>query len=196
MFAGHIEHSDVIARIKKSGRYGKSGQKVQNGPGGHHRGNHLKAWEIFQVQEREMRDRLGIEAVRYDWERGRSACRKYPRPRLTQNLKDRQDFEVDKGLEREVYDRSARLGWACGNGCGTKGCRHSRSISLQQQAPGRGFRLCRLWSAAKAMTAGVGCMLGEGDVITAGLVGALLSANPCVTFSEMFCPDWKTVAYL
>ena len=34
-------------------------------------------------------------------------------------------------------------------------------------------------------------MLGEGDVITAGLVGALLSANPCVTFSEMFCPDWK-----
>ena len=32
---------------------------------------------------------------------------------------------------------------------------------------------------------------GEGDVLTAGLVGALFTAYPNTTFTEMFCPDWE-----
>ncbi len=32
---------------------------------------------------------------------------------------------------------------------------------------------------------------GEGDVLTAGLVGALASVYPDTTFTEMFCPDWE-----
>ena len=32
---------------------------------------------------------------------------------------------------------------------------------------------------------------GEGDVLTAGLVGALYSVYPNTTFTEMFCPDWQ-----
>ena len=32
---------------------------------------------------------------------------------------------------------------------------------------------------------------GEGDVLTAGLVGALFAAYPGTTFTEMFCPDWE-----
>lgn len=32
---------------------------------------------------------------------------------------------------------------------------------------------------------------GEGDVLTAGLVGALASVYPNTGFTEMFCPDWK-----
>ncbi len=32
---------------------------------------------------------------------------------------------------------------------------------------------------------------GEGDVLTAGLVGALISVYPDTSFVEMFCPDWK-----
>lgn len=32
---------------------------------------------------------------------------------------------------------------------------------------------------------------GEGDVLTAGLVGALLQVYPNTTFTEMFCPDWE-----
>jgi len=33
---------------------------------------------------------------------------------------------------------------------------------------------------------------GEGDALTAGLVGALASVYPETTFTEMFCPDWET----
>jgi len=32
---------------------------------------------------------------------------------------------------------------------------------------------------------------GEGDALTAGLVGALFASYPNTTFTEMFCPDWK-----
>lgn len=32
---------------------------------------------------------------------------------------------------------------------------------------------------------------GEGDVLTAGLVGALHAVYPNTTFTEMFCPDWR-----
>ena len=42
----------------------------------------------------------------------------------------------------------------------------------------------------KAMDRGLG-YAGEGDVLTAGLVGALRSVYPNTTFTEMFCPDWK-----
>lgn len=43
--------------------------------------------------------------------------------------------------------------------------------------------------AGKAMARGLG-YAGEGDVLTAALVGALLAAWPETTFTEMFCPDW------
>ena len=32
---------------------------------------------------------------------------------------------------------------------------------------------------------------GEGDVLTAGLVGSLMSVYPNTMFTEMFCPDWE-----
>ncbi len=44
--------------------------------------------------------------------------------------------------------------------------------------------------ASKAMTRGKG-YAGEGDVLTAALVAALMTAFPETTFTEMFCPDWK-----
>ncbi len=43
---------------------------------------------------------------------------------------------------------------------------------------------------SKVMARGVG-YAGEGDVLTAGLVGALRSVYPLTTFTEVFCPDWK-----
>jgi L-arabinose isomerase len=41
----------------------------------------------------------------------------------------------------------------------------------------------------KAMARGLG-YAGEGDVLTAALVGALLQGFGAATFTEMFCPDW------
>lgn len=40
------------------------------------------------------------------------------------------------------------------------------------------------------MERGIG-YAGEGDVLTASFVGALLRGFPDTTFVEIFCPDWK-----
>ncbi len=44
--------------------------------------------------------------------------------------------------------------------------------------------------ACLAMSRGIG-YAGEGDILTAALVGSLLALYPDTTFAEMFCPDWK-----
>lgn len=44
--------------------------------------------------------------------------------------------------------------------------------------------------ASKAMARGIG-YAGEGDVLTAALVGALARAFGKTTFTEIFCPDWR-----
>ncbi len=44
--------------------------------------------------------------------------------------------------------------------------------------------------ASKAMERGMG-YAGEGDVLTAALVGSLIAVYPETTFTEMICPDWE-----
>lgn len=44
--------------------------------------------------------------------------------------------------------------------------------------------------AAVGMYEGIG-YAGEGDILTAALVGSLLKLNPKTTFTEIFCPDWE-----
>lgn len=53
-----------------------------------------------------------------------------------------------------------------------------------------GIPLVPFLEASKAMTRGKG-YAGEGDVLSAALVRALMTAFPETTFSEMFCPDWR-----
>ena len=45
--------------------------------------------------------------------------------------------------------------------------------------------------ACLAMSRGIG-YAGEGDVLDAAWVGALMKSVKKTTFTEMFCPDWKT----
>lgn len=53
-----------------------------------------------------------------------------------------------------------------------------------------GFPTAPFLEASKAMARGMG-YAGEGDILTAALVGALASQYPATTFAEMFCPDWE-----
>jgi L-arabinose isomerase len=54
----------------------------------------------------------------------------------------------------------------------------------------RNFPCMPFLEASKAMSRGLG-YAGEGDVLTAAFVGALIRSGLRATFSEMFCPDWS-----
>lgn len=53
-----------------------------------------------------------------------------------------------------------------------------------------GWQTIPFLECSKAMERGLG-YAGEGDVLTAGLMAAMLRGGEPCSFAEMFCPDWK-----
>ncbi|MFT5128379.1 MAG: L-arabinose isomerase [Rhodothermales bacterium] len=95
----------------------------------------------------------------------------------------------DCALSVESHERATRVGL---------GLRHLledgkfTAFSVNFQAFDRADRpACTMpfLEISKAMGRGVG-YAGEGDVLTAALVGALAQAFDAVTFTEIFCADW------
>ena len=64
------------------------------------------------------------------------------------------------------------------------------TINFLNVTKASGIPVVPFLEASQAMTRGKG-YAGEGDVLTAALVGALMTGFSETTFSEMFCPDWK-----
>jgi L-arabinose isomerase len=67
------------------------------------------------------------------------------------------------------------------------------SFNFQHINQAAGFETIPFLLATKLMGDGVG-YAGEGDVLTAGMVAGLLELSQDVSFTEMFCPDWKNEA--
>jgi L-arabinose isomerase len=100
---------------------------------------------------------------------------------------DRARFACELG--EEVHARSVRVG--LGLRCLLAEGRHN-ALSVNFQAFDRADRPANTMpflEISKAMSRGIG-YAGEGDVLTASLVGALARAFGPTTFTEVFCPDW------
>jgi len=64
------------------------------------------------------------------------------------------------------------------------------TLNFQAVTKASGLPMMPFFGLCKAMAKGTG-YAGEGDVLTAALVGSLMSVYPETSFTEMFCPDWK-----
>ena len=64
------------------------------------------------------------------------------------------------------------------------------SVNFLNVTKASGIPVVPFLETSKAMSRGIG-YAGEGDVLTAALVGTLMTVFNETTFSEMFCPDWK-----
>jgi L-arabinose isomerase len=101
---------------------------------------------------------------------------------------DRKLFRAD--LPQDVHRRSARVGLAL-RGRLERGGYGAFSINFLAFERGDGpIDTVPFLEASKAMARGLG-YAGEGDVLTAALVGALAGLCERTTFTEIFCPDWK-----
>lgn len=101
---------------------------------------------------------------------------------------DRRVFRTS-GAGSPAHERSVRTGLALRQWIEEE---QLSAFSMNFQSAGRlsGLPVMPFLEISKAMARGTG-YAGEGDVLTAALVGALASALPATTFTEMFCPDWK-----
>ncbi len=142
----------------------------------------------FAVEEAVLAGRLGIQAHEVGIEALDAAIEAVSEEEVAQEVAaDRGRYACD--LTDEAHARSVRVGL---------GLRHLldeggyAGFSVNFQAFDRADRPANTMpflEISKAMGRGVGYG-GEGDVLTASLVGALARAFGAVTFTEIFCADW------
>ena len=101
---------------------------------------------------------------------------------------DCERFAVDLGAD--VHERSVRLGLGLRHYLDEGGYSAFSMNFLAFDSSDGPINTVPFLEASKAMARGIG-YAGEGDVLTASLVGALSRAFGKTTFTEVFCPDWK-----
>lgn len=185
--AGHAEHSDVVAQVAGMCRAAAAAKAYRNARVGSVGGSFTGMGDFLISDERYARD-IGAQVFYLT----NSITTKY----LAQVTEEEIDDEIARDREQytviarseENYRMATRSGLAV------------RKWMQEQQLtactvnfltldicglPKMPFPEC-----CKILGRGQG-YAGEGDVLTAGLVGALFHAYPNTTFTEMFCPDWE-----
>ena len=93
------------------------------------------------------------------------------------------------GITRSVLRTSNQIGLAI-RAMLEESASEAFSFNFESFRRENGLPTVPFLEASKAMARGIG-YAGEGDALTAALVGALLAGFGEVTFTEMFCPDWE-----
>ena len=187
LFVGHYTESDVIARIADAARAIRAAKSL-NGMRVGQIGGSFYGMGDFLPSEKAMA-RLGVEVIECDGDE---------LSKLQRGVTDaeiRAEYERDcaengaSAVAFEDYRFSERVGlgvrkWVEQN--------RLRAFSMTFLSAGKigGFDTMPFSESSKALARGIG-YAGEGDVLTAALVGALSGAFEKVNFTEMFCPDWK-----
>ena len=185
--AGHLTGSDVLARVRhsveaaaivralRSARVGLVGE-VFDGMGD------------FRVDFDDLRTDLGPTVVRAD--AGLPMASEIPQSDVESELAgDRERFDADPEAW-EAHRDSVRAGlalrsWVAENELTALTVNFLAAAPSHPMLPVMPFVEC-----STLMARGIG-YAGEGDVLTAALVSALMRVFPDTTFTEMFCPDWR-----
>jgi L-arabinose isomerase len=188
--AGHMDESDVIERVIKAVKAAVMVKSLRNSRVGLV-GTPFKGMGDFSIPFDEMEKDLGIKVIPYNIKKGESYISSVSDDEINAEYKrDSDRFEIDKNLNREVYNRSARVCLAVRKWIKEE---NLSAFSIDFNASNRnnkGLPIMPFTECSTAMTEGLG-YAGEGDVLTAAFVGALLSVFKETTFTEMFCPDWE-----
>ncbi len=186
--AGHWEESNVLDRCADQVRAARAATRF-----GSTRalriGEAFKGMGDFSVPEKTLERALGISVKQMAAKELAPFVEKVPGDAVKNELeRDNRDFVVD--CPAEVHERSVRLGLGL-RACLREGGFSAFSMNFLAFNSAEGpVNTVPFLEISKAMSRGIG-YAGEGDVLTASLVGALLSAWPKTTFTEIFCPDWS-----
>lgn len=187
VIAGHYEGSAVLDRAADIARGAYAARSFRDGTllrvGGEFRG-----MGDFAVPPETLEKDFGLRVVN----RTRQEVEPYGEAVTAEDIEaemaeDRERFAAD--LPEEVHRRSVVAGLTLRRCMEEVKCA-GFSVNFLGFDTGEG-PLCTVpfLEACKAMSRGIG-YAGEGDVLTAALVGALCRGFGRTTFAEIFCPDW------
>jgi len=186
--AGHWEHSDVLQRVVDHVRAARLAAAFRRARVGLI-GKPFLGMGDFSVPSAKLKRDLGVATISTT---PAAVGRLLPdvRDPLVEAgiLHDRKAFDCS-GLEEAAHRQATRVSVALNRFIEK---RQLTAVTLNFQAVTKpsGLPMMPFLGLSQAMARGIG-YAGEGDVLTAALVGSLLRVFPETSFTEMFCPDWK-----
>ena len=186
--AGHVAAPDLLPRACKVARAACAAWRFRN----------TKALRIggafpgmgdFAVEDALLEERLGPKVAQAGMAELAAAVETVTDAEVDAEVKvDAERFILD--LDGHVHRQSVRVGLGLRRLLEEGGyTAFSMNFTAFDTSEGPVDRVPFL-EACKAMARGMG-YAGEGDVLTASLVGALNAAYGSTSFIEIFCPDWK-----
>lgn len=186
--AGHIYNSDVMDRtaacVKAAGIAGKM-KTARVGIVG----NPFKGMGDFYIPADTLKSTIGLETIPYDFADNDLLKASITEEDIAKEMAD--DCErfnvIDVSRGTHYASTLANLmirKWVEREGIS------AFTVNFLDITKESGIPRMPFIEASKSMARGIG-YAGEGDVLTAAFVGALLSAFPETSFVEMFCPGWK-----
>ena len=187
IFAGHALHSNVIAKVADACRAAAMAKAFRTARIGAV-GGAFEGMGDFAVTPERLKKDFGIEVLEMTPEvTAASLAAVAPEQIAAEQAWDAQHcrWEVTsaENYQKSLLSGLAIRGWMQREAL--TACTVNFLTLDRCGMPKMPFAEC-----CKMMARGQG-YAGEGDVLTAGLVGALLSQHPDTTFVEMFCPDWE-----
>lgn len=188
IIAGHVSNSPVLARAADAARAAFAA-KVLRRTKALRVGESFKGMGDFAVDETTLEKALGISVDEIDADDLAADVRSVTDVEVDREMRrDARRFEVR--AEKDVLRRSVRVSLGLRKRLEAGGY-NAFSLNFLAFDSGKGpVNTVPFLEASKAMERGVG-YAGEGDILTAALVGALSAAFGRTTFTEIFCPDWK-----
>jgi L-arabinose isomerase len=186
--AGHWEKSTVLDRVAgwaHSARLATTMRQARIG----RLGSAFKGMKDFNVPSAVLMKTLGITtAVALPKSVSTLVAKITNRAVEAEMAADHEQFAVEE-LNTDIHRRATKAGLAIRLWI-EKEKLTGFTINFMAANKASGLPAMPFLEASKAMARGIG-YAGEGDVLTAGLVGTLLQAHPETSFTEMFCPDWE-----
>jgi len=186
--AGHWEKSDVLDRVAAWARAARVASNMRSAKVGRI-GIPFVGMGDFAVPENVLKSTIGVETLAADFTELKSLMPNDEDPLVDAEMaEDARRFSSD-GLDRDAHRRTTRTCLAVRRWIETKGL-SAFTVNFDVIDESTGLGTLPFLEASKAMGRGIG-YAGEGDVLTAAMVGALAAVYPDTTFTEMFCPDWE-----
>lgn len=186
--AGHYQNSDVLDQVIKAVDSAVIAKSLKNARVGFV-GEAFEGMGDFQLSDAKLKELIGFDVVHYN--DNDDAAFSVTDAELEEEYKYFADkYACDKEITRELSAPVNKTALKLRKWIESEGLDAFSMNFLSSSKDKAGFLKVPFAEASRAMEKGIG-YAGEGDVMDAALVSALMKIYPETTFTEMFCPDWK-----
>ncbi len=186
--SGHWEKSDVIDKVIENIKSAHLFKKMKKSVVGRVGGPFIGMGD-FDVSSKILRETIGLKVLDVSPGDLLGLIPSAESDEINKEMDyDSRNFNI-KGLSKDCHRNAIRMSLAFRRWIEKENL-SAFTMNFSNIGKSSGFLTIPFTEASKAMSRGIG-YAGEGDVLTAALVGTMLNLAEDTSFTEMFCPDWK-----